>query len=91
MSWNCVVNQGNGSCYGSMNNDPPGGCYPCDTTIDDPASIGGGGGGVIHADISKTRGVPSQGSTTTGPRGGSMEQFTEFKNMSGCGLWMCGD
>ena len=41
--------------------------------------------------ISKTRGVPSKGSTDYGPRGQRMDQFTEFRNMSGCGLWMCGD
>ena len=42
MNWNCTrINEDGSSCYGSMNND--GTCYPCDSEVDDPASVGGGG------------------------------------------------
>ena len=89
MSYNCSRINGDGSsCFGGLNDC--GDCYPCDTSV----GVGeecNSSPLVSDYDILKTRGVPSQGSTTTGPRGGSMEQFTEFRNMSGCGLWMCGD
>ena len=66
------------------------GCPPdCVSEVYETGSVRSGGG--RNADIKITRGVPSKGSTTAGPRGQRMDQFTEFSNMSGCGLWMCGD
>ena len=66
MNWNCTrINDDGSSCYGSMNND--GTCYPCDSEIDDPASVGGVGGGL--------------GETPMGVRGAERES-TKYVNFT---------
>ena len=86
--YNCSrINANGSSCFGELNDCED--CYPCDTSVGvgeqcPPVEDFTNGG--IH--IAKTRGVPSQGSTTHGARG----QSQAFSNYGGAtlspGVWM---
>jgi|TARA_R110002096_G_scaffold19430_5_gene64743 hypothetical protein len=67
----------NGQCVGCARGGEL--CLPNDPDMITPRMLSEIGGG-----ISKTRGVPSMGSTNYGPRGHSMAQF---QNASGAPLW----
>jgi hypothetical protein len=78
-AYNCSRILADGSsCFGQITSS--GGCDPCDARVE---------GG----EISKTRGVPSQGSLRYGPRG----QRQQFRGMDSntyqgfSGLWMKSD
>lgn len=65
MSYNCSRLTASGtSCFGQLTSS--GGCEPCDTEIENENAILSNNRGQF---ISKTRGVPSMGSTNYGPRG----------------------